>query len=97
MIELGLVDEVIYLKKKYSLNKNSQSLRAVGYKQINKYLENEYSLEEAIYKSIVATRQLAKRQFTWMNKFDFFEKNYIENAAQKKIYIKKLKILFLFR
>ena len=47
-------------------------------------MENEYSLEEAIYKSIVATRQLAKRQFTWMNKFDFFEKNYIENAATEK-------------
>ena len=90
MIELGLVDEVIYVKKKYSLNKNSQSLRAVGYKQINKYLENEYSLEEAIYKSIVATRQLAKRQFTWMNKFDFFEKNYIENAATEKNIYKKI-------
>ncbi len=90
MMELGLVDEVIYVKKKYSLNRNSQSLRAVGYKQINKYLENEYSLEEAIYKSIVATRQLAKRQFTWMNKFDFFEKNYIENTASKKNIYKKI-------
>ena len=90
MIELGLVDEVIYVKKKYSLDRNSQSLRAVGYKQINKYLENEYSLEEAIYKSIVATRQLAKRQFTWMNKFDFFEKNYIENAGSKKNIYKKI-------
>jgi len=90
MIKLGFVDEVIYVKKKYSLNKNSQSLRAVGYKQINKYLENEYSLEEAIYKSIVATRQLAKRQFTWMNKFDFFEKNYIENAATEKNIYKKI-------
>ena len=90
MIELGLVDEVIYVKKKYSLDRNSQSLRAVGYKQINKYLENEYSLEEAIYKSIVATRQLAKRQFTWMNKFDFFEKNYIENADSKKNIYKKI-------
>ena len=90
MIELGLVDEVIYVKKKYSLDRNSQSLRAVGYKQINEYLENEYSLEEAIYKSIVATRQLAKRQFTWMNKFDFFEKNYIENAESKKNIYKKI-------
>ena len=90
MIELGLVDEVIYVKKKYSLNKKSQSLRAVGYKQINKYLENEYSLEEAIHKSIVATRQLAKRQFTWMNKFDFFEKNYIENSASKENIYKKI-------
>ena len=91
MIELGLVDEVIYVKKKYSLDRNSQSLRAVGYKQINEYLENEYSLKEAIYKSIVATRQLAKRQFTWMNKFDFFEKNYIENADSKKNIYKKIK------
>jgi tRNA dimethylallyltransferase len=90
MIELGLVDEVVYIKKKYSLDRNSQSLRAVGYKQINKYLENEYSLEEAIYKSIVATRQLAKRQFTWMNKFDFFEKNYIENTASKKNIYEKI-------
>ena len=90
MIKLGFVDEVIYVKKKYSLHKNSQSLRAVGYKQINEYLENEYSLEEAIYKSIVATRQLAKRQFTWMNKFDFFEKNYIENAATEKNIYKKI-------
>ena len=90
MIELGLVDEVIYVKKKYSLDRNSQSLRAVGYKQINEYLENEYSLKEAIYKSIVATRQLAKRQFTWMNKFDFFEKNYIENAGSKKNIYKKI-------
>jgi tRNA dimethylallyltransferase len=42
------------------------SLRTVGYRQILKYLFGEYSYGEMIERSIVATRQLAKRQYTWL-------------------------------
>jgi tRNA dimethylallyltransferase len=41
-------------------------MRSVGYRQFWKYLEDEYSLEEAKDRALFATRQLAKRQITWL-------------------------------
>ena len=42
------------------------AVRAVGYRQLWSYFDGEYSLEQAREKGIIATRQLAKRQFTWL-------------------------------
>lgn len=66
MIANGLIDEVKTLKNQYSLNPDLPSMRSVGYRQVLEYLTGEYDKSVMIEKGIVATRQLAKRQITWL-------------------------------
>jgi tRNA dimethylallyltransferase len=66
MFNNGFVDEVIGLKKRVGLRRDMPSMRAVGYRQVWAHLEDEYTLDESRYRALVATRQLAKRQFTWL-------------------------------
>lgn len=68
MIELGLIDEVSALYQRGDLNEKMPSIRAVGYRQTWSYLQGEYDLDTLIEKAIIATRQLAKRQFTWLRR-----------------------------
>jgi tRNA dimethylallyltransferase len=69
MLRLGLVDEVKGLRKKYRLDASMPSMRAVGYRQVWEYLEGRYDKETLKEKAVAATRQLAKRQFTWLRSF----------------------------
>lgn len=66
MIEQGLVAEVERLHARPDLHIGLPSIRSVGYRQIWDYLDGEMALEEAIERAIIATRQLAKRQMTWL-------------------------------
>jgi len=66
MFKRGFVDEVRALMLRPGLNRDNSSMRAVGYRQVWAHLAGEYSLEEARYRALVATRQLAKRQITWL-------------------------------
>lgn len=66
MIETGLVDEVRMLYERGDLHLGLPSMRCVGYRQIWDHLDGKTSLDEAIEKAIAATRQLAKRQLTWL-------------------------------
>ncbi|MBB6520674.1 tRNA (adenosine(37)-N6)-dimethylallyltransferase MiaA [Pseudoteredinibacter isoporae] len=66
MIDQGLLDEVKAMHCRADLHVALPSARAVGYRQIWQYLDGELSLDEAVEKAIVATRQLAKRQLTWL-------------------------------
>jgi tRNA dimethylallyltransferase len=66
MVEAGFVDEVRRLRERPGVTRDSPAMRAVGYRQFWNYLENDYSLEEARKRALFATRQLAKRQFTWL-------------------------------
>jgi tRNA dimethylallyltransferase len=67
MLELGLVEEVRQLLLQYpSLTNDSTSMRCVGYRQTLAYFDGEYGLDELLNKGIFATRQLAKRQLTWL-------------------------------
>ncbi len=68
MIELGLIDEVSALYRRGDLTEKMPSIRAVGYRQTWLYLQGEYGLDTMIEKAIIATRQLAKRQFTWLRR-----------------------------
>lgn len=69
MIERGLVAEVKRLRQMYpELDLDYPSMRAVGYRQIWNYLEGETSLKEAVELAIIATRQYAKRQRTWLRR-----------------------------
>ena len=69
MLRLGLVDEVKRLRKKYRLDAAMPSMRAVGYRQVWQFLEGE--IDEAAMRThaVTATRQLAKRQLTWLRSF----------------------------
>ena len=88
MLDKGFIDEVADLKKRGDLNLDMPSMRCVGYRQVWQYLEGNLNREEMIYKAVVATRQLAKRQMTWLRKqsqnnaYDYL--NY-ENAAIFKL------------
>jgi tRNA dimethylallyltransferase len=66
MLDAGLVDEVRRLRQRPGLTSMHPSMRSVGYRQIWEGLEQHQSLSEMREKGIAATRQLAKRQLTWM-------------------------------
>jgi len=71
MLAAGFVEEVKALLKKYpSLTPESTSMRCVGYRQALEYLSGNYSLQELRDRGIFATRQLAKRQLTWLRSMD---------------------------
>lgn len=66
MVEAGFEQEVRELHQRPDLHPDLPAIRCVGYRQMWGYLDNEYSFDEAIFKGICATRQLAKRQITWL-------------------------------
>lgn len=66
MLAEGLVDEVKRLYARGDLNLTMPAIRSVGYRQVWEYLQGKYSYEEMCEKGIIATRQLAKRQLTWL-------------------------------
>lgn len=68
MMQNGLIEEVEQLKRRPDLNLTLPSMRCVGYRQVWQYLAGDLNQDEMIFKSIVATRQLAKRQMTWLRK-----------------------------
>lgn len=66
MLERGLVEEVAKLRARRDLSPTSASMRAAGYRQIWEFLDGNCDYPSAVAKSIAATRQLAKRQITWL-------------------------------
>lgn len=66
MLKQGLVDELHGLREKYELNPNMTSMRCVGYRQAWQFMEGEISEAQLLETGIAATRQLAKRQLTWL-------------------------------
>ena len=66
MLVAGLVDELRGLREKYPLHRDMTSMRCVGYRQAWEFLEGEIGKAELREKGIASTRQLAKRQLTWL-------------------------------
>lgn len=66
MLEQGLVDEVQRLRRRGDLNLGLPSMRAVGYRQVWEHLDGKFDYNVMKEKGIAATRQLAKRQITWI-------------------------------
>ena len=66
MLAAGLVDEVRELREKYALDASLPSMRCVGYRQVWATLDGGHAPEKLLDRGIYATRQLAKRQLTWM-------------------------------
>lgn len=68
MLEAGFVEEVRSLYERGDLSPEHPSMRAVGYRQLWRYLTGHCALKEAENQAIAATRQLAKRQLTWLRR-----------------------------
>ncbi len=66
MLETGLIEEVEALRQRGDLDLSQPALRAVGYRQVWEYLEGRMDYNEMVERGIIATRQLAKRQMTWL-------------------------------
>lgn len=66
MLDEGFVEEVVALRSRGDLHSNLPSIRAVGYRQVWDHLDGRLTREEMQERGIIATRQLAKRQFTWL-------------------------------
>jgi tRNA dimethylallyltransferase len=67
MMQEGFLEEVRALRARSSLAPEAPSLRAVGYRQLWAHLVGEIDLPTAVARAVVATRQLAKRQLTWIH------------------------------
>jgi tRNA dimethylallyltransferase len=68
MMNAGFLEEVIALRSRAGLHANHSAMRAVGYRQLWAHLDGAYDLDEAQRRAVAATRQLAKRQLTWMRR-----------------------------
>lgn len=66
MLAAGFLDEMKMLRARYSLDPRMPSMRCVNYRQAWQYMEEEITREEMIENALAATRQLAKRQLTWL-------------------------------
>ncbi|MGB7542654.1 MAG: tRNA (adenosine(37)-N6)-dimethylallyltransferase MiaA [Burkholderiales bacterium] len=89
MLKEGLVEELRSLRRHYSLRAGLPSMRCVGYRQAWQFLEGEIGADELRERGIIATRQLAKRQLTWLRStrdieiFDCFDPNLAKAANQR--------------
>lgn len=79
MLDEGLIEEVQRLHKREDLSINLPSIRCVGYRQIWEYLNDEIDYNMMKERAIVATRQLAKRQMTWLRSEQRIVKLYMED------------------
>lgn len=87
MIELGFQQEVEKLFQRADLHPDLPSIRCVGYRQMWEFLRGDYDHEEMIFRGICATRQLAKRQLTWLrgwkSPLQWLDSLQIEQAIQQ--------------
>lgn len=81
MLDQGFLEEVRRLYQRGDLHPDLPAIRAVGYRQVWQYLAGECSYEEMIEKGIAATRQLAKRQLTWLRGWDQLHWVYTDTEA----------------
>ncbi len=70
MMEAGFEEEMRGLYAREDLHPDLPSIRCVGYRQMWDYLDGNCTLDDAIFKGVCATRQLAKRQITWLRSWD---------------------------
>lgn len=88
MLEQGFENEVRQLWERGDLNLQMPSMRCVGYRQMWEYFDGVWNYDEMVEKGIIATRQLAKRQVTWLrswdnlNTFETGDPNLIKNTLK---------------
>ena len=96
MLEQGFIDEVISLRNRSDLHAGLPSIRAVGYRQVWDYLDGKLTAAEMQERGIIATRQLAKRQFTWLrswNDLHWLDSLDCDNLPRALKYLESVSIL----
>jgi len=91
MMQLGLVAEVEALRQRGDLSKDLPAIRSVGYRQVWEYLDGEYDYPTMLEKGKAATRQLAKRQLTWLRNWPF-ETIKLDAADEKELLLEKIRL-----
>ncbi len=81
MLEQGFLAEVEALHRRPDLHRELPAIRAVGYRQVWEYLDGDCSYEEMVERGIAATRQLAKRQLTWLRGWPDLHTIYTDTEA----------------
>lgn len=94
MVQQGLIEEVRQLYNRDDLHKGLPAIRAVGYKQAWEYLNGSIGKERMVEKAIAASRQLAKRQLTWLRRERGGNRFFVED--QKLTYNIKTRLAELF-
>lgn len=69
MLDQGLLEEVRRLRERGDLHPDLPALKSVGYRQVWEYLDGQYGYADMVERGIIATRQLAKRQLTWLRRW----------------------------
>ena len=88
MLEQGFMEEVEGLRKNSALHADLPAIRSVGYRQAWEHLDGKITWDEMRYKALAATRQLGKRQLTWLRAiagrkvFDSFDHQELEAAIK---------------
>jgi tRNA dimethylallyltransferase len=85
MINQDFESEVVKLKERTDLHENLPSIRCVGYRQMWEYLNDEVDHDEMVFKGICATRQLAKRQLTWLRNWPNLQWLHMEDENNLKL------------
>jgi tRNA dimethylallyltransferase len=95
MLSDGFIDEVRQLMTRQDLTLDTPSMRSVGYRQVWQYLMGQLSYEDMCEKGIVATRQLAKRQLTWLRSWPeahWFDSENVDLMDQIALFLNQNKI-----
>ena len=90
MLEQGFLEEVQSLYQRADLSDELPAIRAVGYRQVWDYLDGKLDYEEMVERGIIATRQLAKRQYTWLRSWQDLHWIYTDNEADGQTEDKKM-------
>jgi tRNA dimethylallyltransferase len=94
MLELGFIEEVKELFTREDLSLALPSIRSVGYRQVWEFLLEQYSYAQMCEKAVAATRQLAKRQLTWLRQWStavtWFDSMAQDMSAQVVQYLKQI-------
>ncbi|MFC3606857.1 tRNA (adenosine(37)-N6)-dimethylallyltransferase MiaA [Stutzerimonas tarimensis] len=96
MVEQGLIEEVERLRSRGDLHPALPSMRSVGYRQVWDYLDGTLTRGEMISRGVIATRQLAKRQFTWLRGWSdayWLDSLACDNASQALNYLRSVAML----
>jgi len=92
MLAAGFINEVCALRARGDLSLNDSALRAVGYRAVWRYLDGAYGYDAMLERGIAATRQLAKRQFTWFRAVadaEWVDPRRPDHIAQMSVAIKR--------
>lgn len=90
MLELGMINEVKSLMANPNLHKDLPAIRSVGYRQVWEHLEGQYDFEQMIDKGVAATRQLAKRQLTWLRSWQNLNWIYTQDEQGESLEFEKI-------